>query len=241
MAGVDSRLPPLGLFGSLLIYGLGAALLYAATRIAIPLIVGATDAEPIVAWFIAAGFGVFLPLALVGAAIVAMEPKPAEDGWLPVRLWLRPISGADWAWTLGGAGVIAALTAPAIFSLVHSHGESSFTPEFMAFDPLTADRLWILAAWAPFFIVNMLGEGFIWHAVMLPRQARHFGDRAWLVSAAGWALFHIAMPWEIILSITPTVLVIPYLVQRRKNVWIGVVLHGLVNGPGFLAVAFGMV
>jgi hypothetical protein len=35
-------------------------------------------------------------------------------------------------------------------------------------------------------------------------------------------------------------LVIPFLVQRRRSVWIGAVLHVLVNGPGFLAAAFGL-
>jgi len=31
-----------------------------------------------------------------------------------------------------------------------------------------------------------------------------------------------------------------YVVQRRKNTWVGVVIHGGINGPGFLAIAFGL-
>jgi len=31
-----------------------------------------------------------------------------------------------------------------------------------------------------------------------------------------------------------------YVVQRRKNTWVGVVIHGGINGPGFLTIAFGL-
>ena len=64
---------------------------------------------------------------------------------------------------------------------------------------------------------------------------------AWLVTGSGWALFHSPLPWQIVLSLLPTILVIPCLVQHRANVWIGVVLHVMVNGSGFIAVASGLV
>ena len=62
-----------------------------------------------------------------------------------------------------------------------------------------------------------------------------------LVSGSGWALFHSPLPWQIVLSLLPTILVIPCLVQHRANVWVGVVLHVMANCPGFIAVAFGLV
>jgi hypothetical protein len=45
----------------------------------------------------------------------------------------------------------------------------------------------------------------------------------------------------ILLTLWPTTFILPYLVQRTKNSSTGVLVHAGVNGPGFLAVAFGYV
>jgi len=231
--------PRLGLLSSVAIYAGGTTLLYAATRLLIPFLVQKARLEPIVAWFIAAGTGVFLPLILVATFLLLNEPRRSFHG-LDARLWLRHMSGHDWVWVVAGAGVIVFVSAPLIAVLAHVYGRAGFTPNYLAFQPLTPGRYWILAAWLPFFAINMLGEAFVWHSVMLPRQVQSFGERAWLVSGLGWGLFHLALPWQIVLSIAPTLLVIPYTIQRTGNVWPGVLLHVLVNGSGFLAVAFGI-
>ena len=111
----------------------------------------------------------------------------------------------------------------------------------LAMEPLAPGRYWILAAWLPFFAVNILGEEVLWHGLLLPRQETAFGRRAWLVSGLGWLVFHVPFGPVILLTLWPTVFIIPYAVQRRQNTWIGVVVHAGLNGPGFLAVAFGLV
>ena len=231
--------PRLGLLGSLAMYGCGAALLYAAIRFLIPLTLENTHLEPIVAWFIVAGAGVFLPLSLVATFVLLTESR-WNFASLRARLWLRRMSCPDWGWTLAGALVIIVLSGPLIAHLARAYGRSRFTPDFLGLEPLTSGRYWILAAWLPFFVVNMLAEAFVWHSVMLPRQVQSFGGMAWLISGLGWGLFHIALPWQILLSLAPTLFVIPYVIQRRENVWTGVVLHVIVNAPGFLAVTLGV-
>jgi len=67
------------------------------------------------------------------------------------------------------------------------------------------------------------------------------GRGAWLANSTGWLIFHIAFEPAILLTLGPTVFILPYVVQRRQNSWTGVVIHAVLNGPGFLAVAFGMV
>jgi len=235
---VASRPPGLGLSGSLLIYGVGAVLLYIATRFLIRLIVLQTGIEPVIAWFIAAGVAVFLPLILIATLMLAIERGRGYQHIVD-RLWIRQMSGTDWRWTLTGVAVIALTSTPLVAVLTHLYGKRGFIPPFLAFEPLTSERYWILAVWLPFFALNMLGEAFVWHAVMLPRQVESFGKSAWVVSGAGWMLFHLALPWQRLLSLTPTMFVIPYLVQRRRSIWIGVILHAFVNGPGFIAIAFG--
>ena len=109
----------------------------------------------------------------------------------------------------------------------------------MAFEPLRPGRYWILAAWLPFFVLNIGGEEFLWRGVVLPRQEVAVGAKAWLVNGTGWLLFHLPFGPAIVLLLAPTTYILPYVVQRRRNSWIGVVIHAGLNGPGFLAIAFG--
>ena len=119
-------------------------------------------------------------------------------------------------------------------------GEAISPPSFMAFEPLTPGRYWILAAWLPFFVLNIVGEEFIWRGVVLPRQEVAFGGKAWLVNGILWLLFHAAFPWQVLLALVPITLILPYVVQRRRNTWPGVVIHAGFGGMGFLALAFGL-
>jgi hypothetical protein len=77
--------------------------------------------------------------------------------------------------------------------------------------------------------------------VLLPRQELALGRWAWLVHGAGWLLFHIPFGWQLLIVLMPILLIEPYVVQRRGNSWIGVVIHGGLNGPTFVAVALGVV
>src|SRR5215510_4699098 len=38
-----------------------------------------------------------------------------------------------------------------------------------------SSRYWILGAWLPFFVLNIVGEEFTWRGVALPRQEAAFG------------------------------------------------------------------
>jgi hypothetical protein len=147
----------------------------------------------------------------------------------------------DWLWGLAALGLIVLLTGSTLAILRAVNPEVRLHPSFLSMEPLGPGRLWVLAAWAPFFAVNILGEEALWHGVLLPRQEVAFGRRAWLVSGLGWLLFHIPFGPVILLTLWPTVFIIPYVVQRRQNTWTGVVVHAGLNGPGFLAVAFGLV
>lgn len=58
--------------------------------------------------------------------------------------------------------------------------------------------------------------------------------------AAGWGLFHIAFGWQLLLTLAPFLFILSYVVQKTKNSWVGVILHGGLNGPSFLAIALGL-
>ena len=120
-------------------------------------------------------------------------------------------------------------------------GKFDHSPAFMTFEPLTKGRYWLLLVWVPYWILNILGEEFLWRGVMLPRQEIAFGKYTWLIHGFGWGLFHIAFGWQLLITIIPLIFIQSYIVQRTKNSWIGVIMHGGLNGPSFIAICFGLI
>jgi CAAX protease family protein len=231
------RVSPLGLVGSATLFGAGALLLFLTTRLAVPTLVSVTGAEPVVMWFLAASTVLFGPLLLTAALLLYRERRPKRQGSWDARLWLRPMNGGDWLWTIVGIAAVAVLTGGIVGLLPD---KATLRPSFMTLEPLGPGRYWILGAWLPFFVLNIVGEEFVWRGVVLPRQEVVFGGRAWLVNGILWLLFHAAFPWQVLVTLVPITLILPYVVQRRRSTWIGVVIHAGFGGAGFLAIAFGL-
>lgn len=100
---------------------------------------------------------------------------------------------------------------------------------------------WLLLVWAPYWILNILGEEFIWRGVMLPRQEIAFGKHTWIIHGFGWCLFHIAFGWQLLLMLVPLMFIQSYILQRTKNTWVRVMMDGGLNGPSFIAICFGWI
>lgn len=233
--------PPLGAGGSALLFGSALLLLFATTHGVIPALARRTSIEPVLLWFAAAGLGLFTPLLVAGFAALKREGYGLRPEVWRERLRFRPMRLADWAWSLAGLAAIGLLGAATLAGLRLLRGEIDLHPSFMSMEPLTPDRYWILAAWLPFWAVNILGEEFLWRGVVLTRQEVAFGQWAWAANGIGWLLFHLPFGLTILLTLWPLVFILPWVVQRRRNSWVGVVIHAGVNGPGFLAVSFGLV
>ena len=71
---------------------------------------------------------------------------------------------------------------------------------------------------------------------MWPRLQLRYGNLTWLVSATGWTVFHLSFGWMLLLTMLPILIIQPYVMQKTQNTWSGIIIHGLVNGIGFLMV-----
>ena len=134
-----------------------------------------------------------------------------------------------------------AVGSAALFSLAAWLGLDVASPFTRNVQPLTADRWWLLAIWLVFWPVNILGEEFLWRAVLLPRMVTACGGWAWAPNAALWGVFHVGFGVGNNLVLLPTLLTVPWVVQRTRNAWLGVILHALLSLPGFVAIALGKV
>lgn len=228
------------------LYGGAAVLLFLSSHIVIPRLIAVTGLEPVVVWFLAGGLLVFLPIAIAAVVILRLEGCPTGGPEFRERTWrgrlrFRPLTRREAFETLCALGLMIAASAASLAVARAFLGEVRLGPSFLQFQPLGRERLWILAAWVPFFVLNIMGEEILWHAVLLPRQEAAFGRPAWFVAGLAWLLFHIPFGRDILLILWPTTFLTPWIVQRTRNSWSGVILHAGINGPGFVAAAFGWV
>ncbi len=223
-------------------FGIPTVGLFLTTYLGVPALVR-LGAAPMFAWY-TAGLAVFIPLFI---AAVVRAGREMGTSTRASRLWLRRPSRSDLASTgvallvvivasgilFGGAGLIAraaGLSAPGT------------QPPFLRGLDVTrgCGSLSMLAAWVPFFFFNIAGEELFWRGYILPRQEQAIGRWAWLVNGSLWAVFHLAFGWSMLLMLAPIFVVLPWLVQRRRNVWLGIILHGVYNGVPSLLLALGV-
>lgn len=237
----NKNIKKLGLLGSFAIYIPASILMFCLTKYLIPYLSELTGQETIFFWFIVAGLGIFTPLIIIGILILRSEGyKINKSTWIE-RLRFRRINKSDWVWCLVGLVLVAVFSMIIMKGLEFMIGQFDHSPAFMSFDTLTSGRYWLLFVWLPYWILNILGEEFLWRGVMLPRQELAFGKFAWLIHGFGWGLFHIAFGWQLLITLLPLIFIQSYIVQKTKNTWTGVIMHGGLNGPSFIAICFGLI
>lgn len=238
---MESKLKPLGVAGSFAIYFSAALLMFLLTKYAIPFMSSVTGQETVLFWFIIAGLGVFLPLIIAGYFILKSEGCLLSKETLRDRLRFKKVTKSDLWWSFGGLLLVLLISGALMKLMVLLLGEFDHTPAFMAFEPLSTGRYWLLAVWLPYWILNILGEEFLWRGVMLPRQEVVFGKYTWILHGFGWGIFHVAFGWQLLITLMPLIFIQSYIVQKTKNSWTGVIMHGGINGPSFIAISFGLI
>jgi membrane protease YdiL (CAAX protease family) len=91
-----------------------------------------------------------------------------------------------------------------------------------------AGETWVAVVFIVGWLLNVIGEEFWFRGYILPRQELAMGSRAWLVNGLMFGFNHIWQPWNLLL-IVPGALLGAYVVQRRRNTSILVVVHGTMN------------
>jgi membrane protease YdiL (CAAX protease family) len=237
----DDSLKKLGLVSSFAIYIPAALLMYVLTKYLIPFLSKTTGQETILFWFIVAGLGIFVPLIITAIIILKSEGFKISTNTWTQRLRFTKMTKKDVIWTVTGILVVGILSGLVMKGLEHIIGKFDHSPSFMTFEPLSKGRYWLLLVWVPYWILNIFGEEILWRGVMLPRQEIAFGKYTWLIHGFGWGLFHVAFGWHLLLTLLPLIFIQSYIVQKTKNSWNGVIIHGVINGPSFIAIALGLI
>jgi len=242
---MKTTIPPISILKAFYWFGSFTLLLYLATRHVMPLLLQ-MKIHPALSWFLASGFLVFIPLFVMTIRVTRREIKSRGRTEIMNRLWLKKLSRSDWAWTFTGVIIIIFTTGIIIYIvnklfLFLGLGPLQTSPSFMHFDPLQPNEYWILGIWVLFFFFNIVGEEVMWRGYLLPGLLIKYENKAWIINAVLWIFFHIPFGMHLIILVLPTFFLIPYIVQKRKNTWIGIIIHGAINAPGFILVSFGIV
>jgi membrane protease YdiL (CAAX protease family) len=174
-----------------------------------------------------------------------------------IRFRLRKMSPEDWGWTvlliivviITYFGLTPISKWLATFRLFAPHpdfppdmspaGVSGLKPGVL-FGMTLKGKWWIVIVYFIGWILNILGEEFWYRGWMLPRQEVSFGKYAWIINGSMFAFQHWMQPWNFF-SILPGALFMSFVLQLRKNTWIGIIQHGLINLGLFVHVLRGVI
>ncbi len=240
MLNTKTNIKPLGYTESFIIFGTASIILILETHFLIPFLSRISGWETVIFWFIFAGLGMFLPLLIASYIFIKRERHSFTRVLWTDRLRFRKITRSDLLWSIGGIIAIGILSASIMEILKALFGEMQSQPPFMAFEPLSGGRYWILAMWFPYWLLNIMGEEIFWRGVLLPRQEKAFGKQTWLVHGSCWAIFHLAFGWMLFLTMLPILFGQSYVVCRTRNSYTGVIIHAVINGPSFVLIALGV-
>lgn len=221
--------------------------LYLITHNLIPYIVSSWNLRPVIAWFLSAGLLIFVPLFFLSFSAILKEGNKFDLKTISQRFRIRKLNKKDWQ-ILTFAAIF---NFPALFLIqIFYNGLSELTglfpalstsPSFMTFEPLKTGEYWILLLWFPFFFFNIIGEELYWHGYFLPAQQLVHGKITWIINGSIWMMFHLSFGIGMMIMLIPLIYSISYLVQKRENLMFGIILHGLINGSGFLLLAWGVI
>ena len=215
--------------------------MWMATRYGIPILRERLEGPDVLCWFVA-GSSVFVCLFVAAFVGFWIEKGRITFAGFSSRFRLHRISFADLYWSLGTLVVCGILSAGILLLWkVTPLRVPNLSPSFLHMEPLTKDTYWVLVAWLPLFFFNIAGEELWWRGFILPRQEQQHDRAAWIIHGLLLALFHLPLGLDLTIVVSPFLFGLPFVVQRRKNIWTGFIVHGLLNGGGFLAVAFGVV
>ena len=228
---------PIGGAESIAVFGFFSILLWLAIDVGIDWLRHAFGLSIMISWFVSGTLIALLPMIVYTLFMVRREGAISLHDFAE-HLRMKRLNAADARSVIGG--LIAVVAASSVLLGIARVVDPKFLPMPPFMEVPSGNLFWIFLGWIPLFICNILGEELLWRGYMLPRQELVFGKSAWLVNAILWLLFHWSIKLPAMVGILPTALIVPWIVQRRQNTWVGILIHGIFNALGFILTVTGL-
>jgi membrane protease YdiL (CAAX protease family) len=188
----------------------------------------------------------YLPFVLLFiTALVLYRREGNQWNWsdFKKRLFLNKMSKTDWLWALGLLifglitylgltplgnlmAKISFLSPPDFFPAEINPNKPMVSGIFM--DYKLAGQYWVPVAYFFGWVFNILGEEFLWRGMILPRQIKKYGNKAWIYHGIIWTFWHFFWGWNLII-IFPFAMAVSYVFYKRQTTFIPILTHGLMN------------
>ena len=106
----------------------------------------------------------------------------------------------------------------------------------MEMQPLQGVERLLLLIWFPMFFFNIVGEEILWRGYLQKMLAVKY---AWPLCSLLWLMFHLPFGIDLMIMLIPIIIIVPFAFHKTQNTLVGVFIHGVYNGPIFVAVALG--
>jgi membrane protease YdiL (CAAX protease family) len=206
-----------------------------------PFLKSSFSVNPALYWFVT-GYFLFIPLFAYALIVAGAEGNHGIRQIL-LSLNIRSFTKKEWAYSVIGLVIVFATSGllfwvSSLMSARLGFGPLKTTPWFMEMEPFQGAERLLLLVWFPMFFFNVAGEELLWRGYI---QTRLEGRYAWLLCSFLWLIFHLPFGLGIIVLALPAIVIIPYAFHKTHNTLVGIFIHGLYNGPIFMAIALGLI
>ena len=192
-------------------------------------------------WFIT-GYFLFIPLFVYALIMVKLEGNTSINEILS-SLNIKPFTKKDWLYSITGLILVFIFTGIifVISILLNKHfgiRMLSTVPWFMEMKPFKGYEKLFLLIWLPMFFFNIVGEEILWRGYI---QSRLQNKYSWIICSLLWMLFHLPFGLDLMIILIPVIIILPFIFYKTHNTLTGIFIHGIYNGPIFIAVATGLI
>lgn len=242
---------PISIFQSSWYFIISSVLIYLGLYVVTPLLLD--KGVPFIACYLSLFYSPFVLLFFTALMLYKLEGNAWNISDFKSRMQLNHLEKADWLGiigvilvssviTLAGTPIMSNLaqipffSPPDFFPAEINPNKISVAGYMM--DYKLSGKYWVIIAYFVGWFFNIFGEELLWRGMILPRQIKRYGSKAWVIHGLMWGLWHFFWKWQIIVLI-PISLFLSYVVYKRKNTWIGIISHGVMNAiPLIVGIAY---
>lgn len=235
------KIKPISILQSIWFFVISSVIIFSGLYYGIPLL-QARGIPVFISYLIVFHIPLFL-LIITALIFYRIEGHPLTFASFKERAWLNKMDKKDWLWTMGlfALGISAYLLLAPVGKTLAQIGFLA-PPDFFPaeinptktpragymMDFKLSGQYWVAFIYFLAVITNVLGEELLFRGMIFRRQIMKYGNRAWMYHGVIWTLWHFFWKWNLV-SIIPFGLALSFTVYKRNNVWIGIIVHGLMN------------